>query len=206
MFVVSIITAFPFSQDAPLTVFFQQRVALDFTNTTNLIRRAVTIVSGVPDYIEDAVVLQLPSSWGSNVECIPDSRRVGLSLCMWEADLFPSPGGTSNHLSAPQPWVQLTTKCITPSSALLRPTHAPARCSSIAENLTRFDVYEGDDGDGSLRPSGMGLQPGYDIPARGFSSIAMSSWTWDKEFTVEVGWDDDAAAGGEELRGRVACE
>ena len=59
-------------------------------------------------------------------------------------------------------------------------------------------------GDGSL--SGTQLQPGYEMPAAGFSSIVMSSRTWDKEFLVEVGWDADARVDGEELKGRVACE
>ena len=68
-----------------------------------------------------------------------------------------------------------------------------------------FDIYEsGDDYD---TPSGMQLQAGYEMPVEGFSSIVMSSRTWDKEFVVKVGWDVDAVGGdGATLRGRVACE
>jgi hypothetical protein len=65
-------------------------------------------------------------------------------------------------------------------------------------------MYEGGD---ENSPSRMRLQPGYDMPDKGFSSIVMSSRTWDREFAVEVGWDVDAVGGGgEALKGRVGCE
>ena len=202
------LTAFPFSQDAPLTVFFQQRVTLDTTNPTNQIVRAVTTLSGVPEYIEHSVISQLPSSWGSKIECEPDLTRPGLSLCMWDTDLFPSPGSIpETPSSAPESWVYLNATRLTPSSALIRVKGTNTRTCKVffdSWNVTTFDIYEGGDAD---TPSGMRLQPGYEMPIEGFSSIAMSSRTWDKEFAVKVGWDVDAVGGdGKKLRGRVACE
>jgi hypothetical protein len=212
-FIVSTLTAwtsFPFSQDAPLTVFFRQRVELDTMNSANPILHAVTTLSGVPEYIEQAVVSELPSSWGADIKCEPDSTRPGLSLCMWETDLYPSPGSTSNSLSTSVPWMQVTAKRLTPTSALFRVKGTNTRSCKVffdSRNITRFEVHESS-GKSSL--SGMRLQPGYEMPAEGFSSISMSSRTWDRAFTVEVGWD--ANAGGEgnvedsKLRGRVACD
>jgi len=101
--------------------------------------------------------------------------------------------------------VLLNTTRLTRSSALLRVKGTNTRTCKVffdSWNITRFEVYP----DGDSPREGMRLLPGYEMPVEGFSSIAMSSRTWDKEFVVEVGWDIDVAGGDEKLKGRVACE
>lgn len=96
-------TSFPFSHDAPLKVFFQQRVeiALPQIPTLQVIKgtdyasgfpipadtevvRAVTKLTGLPRYIDKKLIPELPSSWGKDLNCsMVDSFRTGLLSCGW---------------------------------------------------------------------------------------------------------------------------
>ena len=116
-------TFFPFSQERPYKVFFQQQVEIRnpsigesnrspfaLTNqdadTTAVLQdsagssesgiRVWTTLTGVSSYLNNRIITELPSSWGKDIHCIPSSFRPGLTECKWESDLVPSPGGNSS--------------------------------------------------------------------------------------------------------------
>ncbi|KXN82659.1 hypothetical protein AN958_02336 [Leucoagaricus sp. SymC.cos] len=82
-------SAFPFTIDVPLKVFFQQSVELEFSGTpaTQRILHATSALTGVPSFIQSHVVSQLPSSWSSNANltCSPESdgERSGVTTCQF---------------------------------------------------------------------------------------------------------------------------
>ncbi|KAH9485854.1 Vacuolar membrane protease [Psilocybe cubensis] len=91
--------AFPFSVDAPLKVFFQQRVefpsrALYDTLNPELRPRVVTAISGPPKYIVKSIIASLPSAQGKDVFCRGEESKLGLLSCEWEVEprMWPSPG------------------------------------------------------------------------------------------------------------------
>ncbi|KAJ3536744.1 hypothetical protein NM688_g6793 [Phlebia brevispora] len=97
-------SVFPFTQEAPLKVFFQQSVELDTPNYAawqqpsrlslnptrflsndrpsvpqSSILSAKTIVTGVRGYVDKIVIPELPSSWGKDLHCeIDQTLRKGL--------------------------------------------------------------------------------------------------------------------------------
>lgn len=202
-------SAFPFSQDAPLKVFFQQVVELQLSGPTSSqsIVRAVSTLTGVPDYIESHVVSKIPSSWQSNanLRCALAPDRSGTSTCLWETNLIPSPGG----LDAQTPWFNFTTSKLNATSALITVApHDTRACRLYFDNraIKSYDVYN-INGDGSQSPSGRLQQAGYEIPSGGINSLRLWSRIWDRNFTVAVVWDANDGVGADVgLSGRVACE
>jgi len=89
--------AFPFTPDARLKVYFQQDYSLN--NGTN----SVSIV-GVEDYVRLIIENELPSAYGKQITCTPDTLRPGLSRCSWE--------GLQPHVATGkrQEWVQFKAK------------------------------------------------------------------------------------------------
>ncbi|KAI0796781.1 hypothetical protein C8Q75DRAFT_742209 [Abortiporus biennis] len=119
-------TTFPFSQQAPLKIFFHSTVELDlppFSSSRNRnaeglnpssglvdvsednkegqILKAYTVLTGPEDYLNRYLIPELPSSWNKNVTCTKDGQRAGLSTCKWQSDLLPFPGGNKSADLAP---------------------------------------------------------------------------------------------------------
>ena len=198
--------AFPFSQEAPLKVFFRQMLELDLsTNTSEAhtshgsLVRAVTALTGVPEYIDTQVIPHLPSSWGKETRC-SSSPQPGLVTCTWEGDLLPSPGGTTGKDIVVAPatrsadWLAINAT---------RTSSTSARISVKGMNTRSCRLYF----DGSpvmsyhVQGSSGSLQDGHGIPENGISDIRLWSRTWDREFTVDVKWSSKGTK-----EGRVACE
>ncbi|KAF9444121.1 hypothetical protein P691DRAFT_778476 [Macrolepiota fuliginosa MF-IS2] len=203
-------SAFPFSQDAPLKVFFQQSVEIQLTPgnpPSQRVVHAISSLTGVPDYIQFHVVSQLPSSWtpNANVQCTPDGSRSGTSTCRWETALIPSPGG----LDAQTPWFTFTASRLNTTSALITVSGRDTRaCRLYFDNraIKAYDVYTLN-ADGTQSPSGRRTQAGYEIPSTGLMGLWLWSRTWDRNFTVAVTWDvNDGVGATAGLSGRVACE
>ncbi|KIP09032.1 hypothetical protein PHLGIDRAFT_126626 [Phlebiopsis gigantea 11061_1 CR5-6] len=223
IFIITLVyswTAFPFAQEAPLKLFFQQSIEVDgsglsssLSSSLNLstspgplnqaalsppIIRAETFLTGIPDYIDKKIVRELPSSWNKDVVCETDTvLRPGLRTCKWDSGLLlPSPGG-----NAP-PGSQAASKWITFDSERL---NTSAGRISIKGTNTRGCALYFDTPITSYTVAGGGrFQPGYEIPASGIKKLQMWSREWDKEFNVEFAW-----AGGStdfKMTGRAACE
>ncbi|KAJ4471542.1 hypothetical protein J3R30DRAFT_3526281 [Lentinula aciculospora] len=84
---------FPFSEDAPLKVFFQQKVELSpSANNSSATARIVTTMTGATPFIHNLILPMIPSymhSLGSGrpVGCSNnnvDERKTGLANCNWE--------------------------------------------------------------------------------------------------------------------------
>ncbi|KAK7691951.1 hypothetical protein QCA50_005356 [Cerrena zonata] len=204
-------TAFPFTQGAPLKLFFQQKLTLDVPSLRPTIEhkgevvpsvRAVTTLVGPHKYVDKSVIPELPSSWGKPVDCSMDQElRRGLLACNWESDLIPTPGGNSsvdaasisrtNHHSD---WLHATASRTEAATATftVRGTNTRSCRLKFDQPISGFQVRNGGR-----------IQPGYEIPKSGLKDIVMWSRTWDNEFVVDVQW---SASGDEPLTGYVACE
>lgn len=215
-------TAFPFAQEAPLKLFFQQSVELDLSaraaplavnpnvnipNTPATVASgvvsAVTILTGLRGYTDKMIIPDLPSSWGKNVSCKVDNvLRPGLWSCGWETDLLPSPGKQTSHRQSvdtrrpSQGWLSLKSRRLNETSArfTLRGENTRSCKLSFKHPITSFEVVG----------SGGRQQPGYEVPDGGVDNIMLWSRTWGKEFIVDVGWG--GAGPGFQMEGAAACE
>jgi hypothetical protein len=208
------LTTFPFSQETPLKIFFQQSVqlnstALDDAVATGGVVRATTALIGVPELIENQVVSQLPSSWGKGVQCSTNKagRWAGLTTCTWDsgADMIPYPGGRAKH-----PWLTIAAERLSPWKVRLEVEGKNARsCRVYFDKMQIVQVsLKGDNPLLTLSPREDGGKLKY--------------WNreWEKRFTIEVdidGFDRPNNTAPENhanqnndalqtLRGRVACE
>lgn len=209
------LTAFPFSQETPLKVLFQQSVQLNGTNqgadfATGQVVRAVTSLTGVQEFVQNGLVSQLPSSWDQDVQCStdPSGRWVGLVTCSWESGLetIPYPGG-----SAKRPWLTVDAKRLGPTKARLEVQGKNARaCRFYFDELQITNVSLTYGGEGKLT-----LTPSSTSPGTNGSVLRYWSREWGKKFAVELDVnvtkaEDENLTDDEDefqiLRGRVACE
>ncbi|KAE9393394.1 hypothetical protein BT96DRAFT_999504 [Gymnopus androsaceus JB14] len=85
---------FPFSEDAPLKVFFQQKVELSHSSSSssNANAKVVTTLTGAAPFLQDMILPLIPSyldsvAHGREVNCSSmnvDQRQSGLVKCSWE--------------------------------------------------------------------------------------------------------------------------
>ncbi|KAL0955569.1 hypothetical protein HGRIS_001809 [Hohenbuehelia grisea] len=223
---------FPFSQDAPLKVFFQQFVHVDLglANTTHLHLpdahaeplSVTTALTGLKDYLP-GIIAELPSADGKIIDCAPDPARVGLTTCKWPSDLTPSPGFASIGESDPhrghgQPhrkraWLNASVVRLNATAAQVKLRGTNTRSCRVYLDTRAIEAYEVEGGAG-------GMQHGYGVGEEGLREVRLWSRTWDREFVVDVVWKDegrtdvDNAQGmlganevpSGEFKGRVACE
>lgn len=199
---------FPFSQDAPLKIFFQQSVTIDLSTATrpSPVTRTTTALTGVSGYLDRLIIPKLPSAQGKDVQCIDEKAKPGLVTCRWESSvLSPSPGaallsdGTpATHLD----WLSIDTEPLGLASARISVKGTNTKsCRLYFDNrrITRYYVHGSGNANGTL-------QRGFEMPERGLQEVRLWSRTWDRKFTVDVEWDpaDNDEDGG--LNGRAACE
>ncbi|KAH0829068.1 hypothetical protein J3R83DRAFT_2526 [Lanmaoa asiatica] len=194
--------AFPFSQAAPLKVYFVQTVNLDTSETG--IERATAALTGPKQFLTRHILPELPSAFGKSVMCDDATdTRVGLQTCAWEveAEMIPSPGGKSTPCNGiDMPWVSYHLNRTGPNSAQINVQGLNTRFCTLEftnRRISKFSVA----GDGAK-----GLQKGYDVPEEGLSQIQLWSRHFGKQFEVTVEWrDGDTLGGDDELQGRVSC-
>jgi len=190
--------AFPFSQQAPLKVYFIQTV--DLTTSGKGIERTTTALTGPKQFLVRHIIPELPSASGKSVVCYDATDKVGLQTCEWEVDaeMAPSPGGKSTH--ADVPWVTHHLNRTGPNTAQIIIEGLNTRFCTLAltnRRISKFSVA----GDGAK-----GLQQGYDVPEQGLARIELWSRDFGKELEVAVEWKDgDASGADDELQGRVSC-
>jgi hypothetical protein len=185
--------ALPFSRDAPLKVFFQQKLTLSHDGGDVLSAR--TYLTGTPLYLRK-VVKALPSSWEKHVSC--DDRglgglfpKLGLWTCGWDSGvLLPSPGGVGG-----KQWIKL---------AATRVNETNGRITIRGKNTRNCRLYF----DRPIRGFSMvgvgnsTLQPGYDqVGPEGIRVLKLFSRQWDHPFVVDVTIEDGA-----KINGMAACE
>ncbi|KAF8921991.1 putative zinc metalloprotease [Mucidula mucida] len=176
--------SFPFNQESPLKVFFQQNITVSPLGT-----HAITTLSGVSAHIA-SVISHLPSAAAKDVVCIPSSARLSLQQCGWESDMIPSPA--SNFTS--DKWLNTTSTRTGRSSARISVRGLNTRsCRLYFEDnaVTKYHVHGSEDA----------MQPRYEVPVEGIKELRIWSRTWDKNFTVDV-----ELAQTSETSGRIACE
>ena len=205
IFTISIViglTAFPFTHEMPLKVFFQQSVELetsDFSSAQTVVS-AKTLLTGPGGFVDAHIVPELPSSWGKDINCtIDNTLRKGLLTCAWESELVPSPGGREFLLDStkPQVWFTLDTQRLNATSARIKIRGTNTRgCRLYLDSPIRhFHVHGSSDG----------LQPGYGVPAGGVADLLLWSREWEKRFVVDVTWDK-TGTNAVKMTGRAACE
>lgn len=184
---------FPFSESAPLKVFFQQQVDLD-SNTT------MTRLTGHPAYLRQTIS-GLPSATSGALNCTADDAKVGLQTCAWEA-----PPALEPHVVA----LSYNVSRSTTSTARFQVTGTNTRACRLYFDtpVKRYQVVGGTEG----------MQKDYTVPEEGVQEVRLWSRTWGRTWVVDVEWasgetdkrardqqvpQPQAAAG---LSGRVACE
>ena len=175
--------AFPFSQDSPLKVFFQQTVDLD--RGKNLVR-----LSGSLPWLAEDIVPELPSSWTDHLDCSGwDPVRAGVPSCVWP--------GLTPHVAegALSSWITFTTNKTAPGMGTISVSgKGPTRnCRLYFDSTPATSV--------SVQGSSGHIQDLFPLNKDGVSEFRLWSRTWERTWEVSVGWD-----GEKEMRGRVACE
>ena len=205
------LSAFPFSQETPLKVLFQQSVQLNRTNeaisgagfAADEVVRAVTSLTGVKEFIQHELVSKLPSSWDKDVQCTTDAdgRWIGLVTCSWEGglDTIPYPGGSSKR-----PWLTVDAERLGPTKFRLEVQGKNARaCRIYFDQVQITSILLTDGGNVQLALNPTSVTP----PGTNGSVLRYWSRKWGKKFTVEL--DLNETQGEEDvqiLRGRVGCE
>ncbi|KAF8552963.1 hypothetical protein OG21DRAFT_1442723 [Imleria badia] len=195
--------AFPFSQHAPLKVYFVQTVNLTTSGTG--IEHATTAITGPKQFLARHIIPEFPSAFGKPVSCHDALDKVGLQTCEWEVDaaMAPSPGGKGTpYNDTDMPWVSYYVDRKGSNSARITVQGLNTRfCTLTLDNrrISKVSVV----GDGAK-----GLQKGYDMPAEGLSEIQLWSRDFGKRFEVAVEWKDGGASESkaeDEVKGRVSC-
>ncbi|GBE82458.1 Vacuolar membrane protease [Sparassis crispa] len=208
-------TAFPFTQERPFKVYFQQSIELEPPSTA-LARvyassaigpfpRAVTVLTGLPGFVNERVIPELPSSWGKDLSCSEDPVvRPNLLTCRWEGALLANPGGPSSSSSsspATEDWLDLAVTRVNASAARVSLGGRNTRACRLYFDrpIAHFAVRGAADGGALL--------PGYAMPPEGVRELRLWSRTWDRVFEVELWWEEAEDGYGEApFEGRAACE
>lgn len=200
--------AFPFSQMEPVKVYFEQTIDLgNFTTPLHTVTHATTVLAGVPHFMKDLIIPQLPSAIGQEVNCSSESVLSGLQTCTWQSTLLPDPG--SYPLGAPgprPPWPgapapPTTFKWMT-ASVSRRPGNS-ARFTISAKNTRGCRVYFDNQRITRWKVHDLpfGTPQEFAAQAGGVSTLLLWVRRWDRAFVVDVDWE-----GSTELEGRVSCE
>ncbi|KAH9927741.1 uncharacterized protein B0H18DRAFT_1159691 [Fomitopsis serialis] len=217
-------TMFPFSQERPFKVFFQQQVEIRTSSAAtgpvgaasvssdvlNPDVRVWTVLTGLPGYVDRRLVPELPSSWGKDVQCETDTvLKPGLLSCKWESDLVPSPGGTNTSGDYDQ-WIDVKTTRLNETNGMVfvKGTNTRGCRLYFDKPITYYKIHDVvDAGAPGTNATGEFL-PGYEMPKEGIKDLKLWSREWERGFLVEVGWNADSEDGfmDDTMGGRAACE
>ncbi|KAF8234432.1 hypothetical protein L208DRAFT_1359694 [Tricholoma matsutake] len=200
---------FPFSNEAPLKVYFQQNVQvlpLPLNPTINANVKLTTHLTSVPYYLERLVMPALPSAQtSSGVRCEGQGERVGLVTCVWESGdaMWPESGwsNTTKTVRIPRnPWF---------AGNVTRVSSETVRVVLGGRNTRNCRIYlDGLAAVGYIVRGGVGegkMQDGYEVGEDGVKDVRLWSRTWGREWVVDVNFGGRAEGEGR-IKGRVACE
>jgi len=176
--------AFPFSENSPIKVFFQQSIDLETGSNE------VTL-TGLKPWLSRSLVPELPSSWGAEAQAncsLKDDLRANVPSCSWHG-LPPSvaPGNTST-------WLSVKTIKEAPGMGSITLSGKDTRnCRLYFDSAVTSISVNGS--------SGL-VQPLFPIPQEGVRELRLWSREWERTFEVSLVWKE----GDKPLRGRAACE
>ena len=192
------LTAFPFSPNNRLKLFFQQTVDLD----TGINEASLTGIRH-STYLREAVA-SLPSTAGQEIQCSEDTRasaKAGLTKCTWRG-IAPATVPVK-HISPFLPpeklygsWLSFNaTRHLNATTASLFLTGTNTRACKLLFNrpITDFSVEGGVDDERFTK-----------VPEAGSRELRLWSRTWDRTWKFNVTWEDEIGEG-KGLDGRVVC-
>ncbi|KAJ7633001.1 hypothetical protein FB45DRAFT_792335 [Roridomyces roridus] len=181
---------FPFSQEEPVKVSFQQTVYLgNISSPLSQVTHATTSLTGLGPYLEESILPKLPSTAGQNISCAPTST--GVQKCLWNTTLLPTPGDVS--VRGAHSWLDASILRMSAHSAKIVVRGRNTRgCRLVFHDKPVKYVVKGSEG---------GILPQFSGDPAGVSQLWLWSREWDRRFTVDIEWEGDEA-----LRGLVACE
>ena len=191
------LTAFPFSANNRLKLYFVQEVDLDSgINTVSL----TGIDPRTGSFLKDAVVT-LPSSAGQKLSCIPSKRRRDLTECSWHG--LPPRVVPNTYPDVPPEigyadWLIFNASRAPDgaTSARFQVSGLETRACKILFNRPIFDfTVAGADERSRFRK----------VSEYGAPELRLWSRTWEKKFDITVRWDAGDGEEGDGLDGRVVC-
>ncbi|KAH0842992.1 hypothetical protein AYO21_03293 [Fonsecaea monophora] len=177
------LTAFPFSTDNRLKLFFQQQVDLEAGNNT-------VFLTGVSPYTRQAVNY-IPSSAGQHITCVPTGALIygNMQTCSWPG-IPPIVVKNSNAISPKEQyasWLSFNVTRLNNSDGKIQARFVvlgknTRACKLVFETtaITNFHVTGQAPRDARF-PS---------VPEGGSQEIRLWSRTWGRAWTVDVSWDN----------------
>ncbi|KIW13039.1 hypothetical protein PV08_08226 [Exophiala spinifera] len=202
------LTAFPFSADNRLKLFFAQQVNLDTGDS-------VASLGGATPFVRYAVG-QLPDVASDSIECIPYGPNNNLERCSWTG---PPPNVANPSSSLPpekqyKSWLSFNVTRINDSDSDIKARFViygknTRACKIMFDSPIRAVHVEGQ------APRDKRFAP---VPESGSGEVRLWSRTWDRAWTVDVSWADatsdeeggayegsEKLAGNATMTGRVVC-
>ena len=174
------LTAFPFSPQNRLKLYFQQSIDLD-TGVNNV------TLTGVDSYVQNAISY-LPSAAGKSVNCTVGERSPNLVQCSWHG-LSP----TVNDLDYSE-WMTYNVTSTSAKSARFTITAGPnsRACKIVLPDhpLKSVRVHGAAENDSRFPP----------VPSAGSRELRLWSRTWNRTWIADVEWKSKGNA-----TGKVVC-
>ena len=189
------LTAFPFSANSRLKLFFLQSVDLD----TGINTVSLTGVSRGP-YLQKAIS-SLPSAAGQDFTCTPSTRRLDLTECSWKGLAPRVVPNTHPHIPPEQTYRDWLVFIATRDPDGKPEAHfyvsgLETRACKILFNkpITDFSVH-GADSSGRFEK----------VSESGSKELRLWSRTWGRGWDVHVKWEGDDETNGDGMDGKVVC-
>ena len=191
------LTAFPFSANNRLKVYFVQEVDLDSgINTVSL--TGIDPKSG--PFLIDAIS-SLPSSAGQTPSCTPSKRRRDLTECGWHG--LPPRVVPNTHPDVPPEIGYADWLTFNASRAADGATSARFQVSGLETRACKI-LFHRPISDFTVAGSGEHSRF-RKVSEHGATELRWWSRTWEKELDVTVSWDSGDGEEGDGLDGRVVC-
>ncbi|KAI9833013.1 MAG: hypothetical protein M1819_003845 [Sarea resinae] len=205
------LTAFPFSPNNRLKIFFLQSVDLDSgINSVSL--------TGLDPYIRD-IASSIPSAAGKPMTCMPDTTRKGLTSCSWSGLAPRVVQGDKSSIPHVPPEIDYPTWLdYTVSSPLPPPPSGDnnTRTARIYLNArdTRACKLTFSPPISSLHVLGSAARDPYDrfsaVPSAGSKEVRLWRREWGMPWTVDFAWDgvdddDDVEENAGGMDGTIVC-
>lgn len=187
------LTAFPFSAENRLKVFFQQQVDLDGGNNT-------VSINGVKPFVRYAIN-DLPSAAGQSVICSPSgpSNSSNMEKCSWTGlapNVVPPSSATTLKKDAYTDWLSFNVTRVNASDSDNKARFVVSGKNTRACKLTFETPIAAFHVDGQASKDKR-FSP---VPEDGSSEIRLWSRTWDRTWTVDVSWDNPSPDPSPELQ------
>ena len=199
------LTAFPFSMDNRLKIYFQQRIDLDRGNNT-------VILMGASPFVHQAANF-LPSTAGQVITCLPFTALSSTQRqrCFWSgiAPNVANPSSVTPHAHRQyDSWLTFNVTRLNASN-----NENAARFVLYGKNTRACKLIFDSTNVISFRVEGQAPRDKRfpPVPEGGSQEIRLWSRTWGRAWTVDVAWDnpsnqENTARANGTMTGKVACE